>query len=387
MFEWTIIGGGIQGATVASFLSERGVKPAHIAVVDPHNEPLENWKHCTGKIEMEYLRSPFVHHLEESPFSLDSYAKKEDYVKPFLGRRKRPKLQMFNDHSTLTLESRGLHESWVKGRVTRIKKGRQYWTVTLSDGQIIESKYIVVAIGLGEQPYWPDWATDLNESSSRVSHVFDRSLNTDFVKGPVTIIGGGITAAHLAVKLSRKIPGQVTLVKRHPFRIHEFDSDSGWMGPKNMAGFLKQKDPAKRRQIIRHARHRGSITQELQMTLLHLERSGSLSIKEREITHGTASPHGMITLYDHDTVINETASVILCTGFKQEAPGMTFLNSLIKDHNLLCAACGYPLVPDSLEWCDHLYLTGGLAELELGPTARNISGARRGASRIVQQAL
>lgn len=38
----------------------------------------------------------------------------------------------------------------------------------------------------------------------------------------------------------------------------------------------------------------------------------------------------------------------------------------------------------SLEWCPHLYVTGPLAELEIGPIARNISGARQAAERIVQ---
>nr|MBA5588668.1 hypothetical protein [Anaerobacillus isosaccharinicus] len=37
----------------------------------------------------------------------------------------------------------------------------------------------------------------------------------------------------------------------------------------------------------------------------------------------------------------------------------------------------------SLEWEEGLYLLGALAELQLGPVARNISGARRGAERII----
>ncbi|MDM5220760.1 hypothetical protein QUF86_08335 [Peribacillus sp. NJ11] len=37
----------------------------------------------------------------------------------------------------------------------------------------------------------------------------------------------------------------------------------------------------------------------------------------------------------------------------------------------------------SLQWGPGLYVTGALAELEMGPISRNISGARQAAERIV----
>jgi hypothetical protein len=36
-----------------------------------------------------------------------------------------------------------------------------------------------------------------------------------------------------------------------------------------------------------------------------------------------------------------------------------------------------------LQWGPGLYVTGALAELEMGPISRNISGARQAAERIV----
>jgi len=39
-------------------------------------------------------------------------------------------------------------------------------------------------------------------------------------------------------------------------------------------------------------------------------------------------------------------------------------------------ACGYPLVGDDLQWGANLFVTGPLAELRVGPCARNIVGAR-----------
>ena len=46
------------------------------------------------------------------------------------------------------------------------------------------------------------------------------------------------------------------------------------------------------------------------------------------------------------------------------------------------AAGGYPVLNPYLAWAPGLFALGALGELELGPVARNISGARRGGERI-----
>lgn len=58
------------------------------------------------------------------------------------------------------------------------------------------------------------------------------------------------------------------------------------------------------------------------------------------------------------------------------------LDRLIKDYNLPTANCGFPIVNDNLAWHPDIYVSGSLAELELGPVAKNIAGARNSASRI-----
>ena len=46
---------------------------------------------------------------------------------------------------------------------------------------------------------------------------------------------------------------------------------------------------------------------------------------------------------------------------------------------------GYPIIDPSLRWHPR-YVTGPLAELELGPSSRNIAGARRAGERILEAA-
>lgn len=50
---------------------------------------------------------------------------------------------------------------------------------------------------------------------------------------------------------------------------------------------------------------------------------------------------------------------------------------------LACGSCGYPLVSRRLEWAPGLFVSGPLSELELGPSARNIAGARSAGERFL----
>ena len=75
--------------------------------------------------------------------------------------------------------------------------------------------------------------------------------------------------------------------------------------------------------------------------------------------------------------------VFLATGFESKRPGGTFVDELIQSAHLPCAGCGYPLVDESLRWHPRVYVSGPLAELELGPSSRNIAGARRAGDRLV----
>jgi hypothetical protein len=46
-------------------------------------------------------------------------------------------------------------------------------------------------------------------------------------------------------------------------------------------------------------------------------------------------------------------------------------------------ACGYPIVDQGLRWHEGIYVTGALAELEIGLVARNIIGARLAGERLL----
>lgn len=388
MYKWIIVGGGIQGMTMATFLLKRHKATINeLAIIDPYEEPLSRWKHCTNIISMPYLRSPSVHNLDIDPFSLQSFVKTNTYEwnTAIYGRFKRPSLQAFNEHCDHLIDDLLIKNAWIQGRVELADQTQDGWSVQLQDGRKVMGQNLLLALGISEQPIWPQWVEDLKmKKASYVYHVFDHNLPSfDHFKPPITIIGGGITAAHLALKLSALYPNDVTILKRHPFRIHDFDSDPAWLGPKNQLSFRKLVSYERRRDKIRDARLKGSIPRDLYIKLLSRIRQGKLHIFDGEVEFAKVS-NGQVLLYDQgNNFIHKAGTILLATGFHPGLPGKEWLAPMVQKYKLPCAECGYPIVSNSLRWGPNLYVTGALAELEIGPIARNISGARQAAERIV----
>jgi cation diffusion facilitator CzcD-associated flavoprotein CzcO len=387
MLQWIIIGGGIQGLTVATFLLKKNKTTINqLRIIDPNPKPLENWKRCTSTISMPYLRSPSVHHLDTEPFSLQTFSKKEHKYQPntdFYGRYKRPSLHMFNDHCDHLIDDLDIQQAYVHSNVSNVEKSNGYWKVYLQNGKVFQTEKVVIAIGISDQLHLPEWASRLKEESSKsLYHVFDKELPPFEKMGrPFVVVGGGITATHLAIKLATLFPGEVTMLKRHPFRVHDFDSNPEWLGPKMRQPFIKIKDYENRRKAIKSARHKGSIPSELRNRISHLVRTKKLTIKDGNVNDFLIQHNDVQLLLENgETIIG--SSILLATGFEQGLPGKEWLEPVIKQEKLPCAKCGYPIVNNMLEWAPNLYVSGALAELEVGPIARNISGARVAANII-----
>ncbi|WP_166805817.1 FAD/NAD(P)-binding protein [Jeotgalibacillus sp. R-1-5s-1] len=380
MLKWIILGGGIHGSTIASHLiKKKKVTPDQIRIIDPNAEPLAEWKKRTGFIDMPYLRSPGVHHLDTDPFSLKAYGKKYGTETDFYGAYSRPSLYLFNEHSDRLFSETTLMDCWYQGMAEKVTRKNQAWLITLKDQTVFESENLVIATGPNRKLHLPDWGHKAKEKApSQVSHVFEAVPPSE---GPFVVIGGGISAAHLVTRLSKEFPGQVTQLTRHPYRVHAFDSDPGWLGPKYMEGFKKLNDYRVRRDTITQARHRGSIPSDLQNRLHWLQKEQSYQLLLDE-TESFTYKNGTFTLHQKSGNLLEVKTIYFATGFSHELMDTPWLNALIRDEKLKCAHCGFPVVKENLSWCDHLYVSGPLAELELGPSSRNIIGAMKAAERI-----
>jgi cation diffusion facilitator CzcD-associated flavoprotein CzcO len=383
MLEWLILGGGVHGTYLSNVLvRQAGVAPDRLRVLDPHDRPLDAFWRFTRATGMRYLRSPSVHHLDLHPYALHRFAERGigRRIARFVYPYDRPGLEFFRAHTEHVVREHRLDELRTRGRAQSIARIDGGYRVETEAGSI-ESRRVILAIGAGEQPCRPSWA-------AAGVHVFDPAFDRDALvgSGRVLIAGGGISAAQLACYLARS-GTPVTVVARHTVRVHRFDSGPEWLGPKAMSGFLRTSDIGTRRRMIDDARHRGSMPPEIARDLAREQRAGRIAWIEAHVasarTQGGAVRLGLGADAGH--VVG--AHLVLATGFEPHRPGGALLDDeAVERLGLPCAACGYPIVSPQLQWAPGLFVSGPLAELELGPIARNIAGARAAAERLLAAA-
>ena len=390
MLDWLVIGGGVHGTYLSLALTLGGrVARDRLRVLDPHEAPLARWNACTENVGMEFLRSSFVHHLEPEPFGLRRFAPSQARrgERAFLGRYLRPSLSVFRAHSESVIEKHELASLRVQGEARSIMAIPGGMRVDTTEGAL-DARRVILAIGMGDQPAIPAWARSLREEGGRVHHVFEPG----FVRAQmapfrhVVIVGGGISAAQTALALAKRQEGSVTLLSRHPARVFAFDTDPGWMGPKNLDDFARVADHDVRRNLIRRARHRGSMPDDVASALRRAVRERRLSLRIAGVSAAALVDGNIEFSLDDGGAPLVADTVVLATGFETRRPGGTWLANAVQELGLRCASCGYPIVDRSLRWHPGLFVTGPLAELELGPPARNILGARLAAERLVQAA-
>ena len=380
--DWLIIGGGIHGVHIAArLIGEAGVEPDRLRIVDPGARLLERWRTCTATTGMTHLRSPSVHNLDLNPWSLIRSAGKRKTRKKglFAPPYNRPHLAFFNDHCDKVIGDFELTKLHVRARATSCAVDCSGVVVQLSTGTEISTCNVVLALGSGEQPHWPEWAPS---HDSRVHHIFA----PDFDGWPSTIetiavVGGGISAAQVALRLAEE-GHKVHLVSRHGLREHQFDSAPGWLGPKLMTGFQREQDVDKRRAIITDARYRGSVPPDVRRSLQFAINREQLNWHQGQID-GLDVHDSALTVQLANGQALDVDRMLMATGFTGGRPGGALIDQLVESASLPCASCGYPIVDKELCWHPRVYVSGPLAELELGPSSRNIAGARRAAERLV----
>lgn len=389
MLRWLIIGGGIHGTHLAARLVEEAREaPRDLAVLDPAPHLMAAWRRSTAATGMRYLRSPAVHHLGVEPFELLRFGAERGAAPcgaaPFEEPYNRPALSLFQAHADRVIARTGIAARHLQGRAIRADLDCDRVRVTLEDGRTLQAERLVLAVGASEQPAWPTWARALADAGARVHHIFSPAGSNDTpgagadsgAESTIAVIGAGISGVQPALRLAGGARPLV-LVSGHPLRTHQFDSEPGWLGPRFMKAFLAEPDPDRRRAAIQAARHVGSVPPALADDLQTAVAEGRIVLQAGPVQAAEADGQG-IRLHTPGGPV-AVDEVVLATGFTGRRP----VDELVRTHALPSAACGYPIVDTDLRWHPRVFLTGPLAELELGPTARNIAGARRAARRLV----
>ena len=385
MLEWLVIGGGIHGTYLSHVIVNLlGFSSDDVRVLDPHPKPLALWNRYTRNCGMQFLRSPATHHIDLGILSIYKFAKTTagkpyaDFIPPY----NRPALKLFRRHSEHTIAAHGLEQLRLQGRARALSNGGRFIRVE-TDAEPLKARRILLAIGLSEQPYWPHWAHRLKEDGAPIYHLFDQHFDRRMLPPAkrIAIIGAGSSAVQLALKLSAKTQRRISLCAHGRPQESQYDFDPCWIGPKCLRGF-DQKGFQERRRLIDDARNAGTIPGETMQALQRARQSKRIQW-HRAAEYRATFANGSIQL-QMNTRAKVFDQAILATGFSSARPGGALVDQMIKEFGLSCGSCGYPQVGQDLRWHPQIYVTGPLAELQLGPCARNIVGARNAGRLLVQ---
>ena len=277
-----------------------------------------------------------------------------------------------------------------------------------------------------------------DETDSTPSHKNDYSNPIETQSRVVAIIGGGISAVHKALQLTsvdnvnnyqnnyhEQQPTNVVvhIVSRHQVREQQFDTHQDWMMTDELARRSLEKGGkglterqtrfraieglAERREVIIRERVPGTIPTYMtrakggleeaiseEKIHWHVAEVTSASCSSSSSSSSSSENDGSSYQLNLSNGCNISVDeIILATGLGKRPPGHAIIHPLAEEAGLPLSPCGYPLVDESLQWTQQtekepssskIFVSGGLAELELGPSARNIAGARMAAERIAR---
>ncbi len=446
-YKWLIVGGGIHGVGIAARLvASRGLSNDQFLVIDEHPSLLHSWKERTKATGMAFLRSSAGFHLDIPMQGLKDFSgnykapqqkkskkstrkaknqRNKEQSQGFVGSDyQRPALGLFNDHCDLVVEKYRLRDSFFRGRVESIvcpnrDSARVVICTNTSKSTIVSADNIVLAVG-NDEPLVPQWASNLSNSTN-ISHLLqidsdkdEETMNSSTeVPRVVAIIGGGISAVHKALQLANQ-NHLVHIVSRHEIREQQFDTHQDWMmtdelakrsleqGGKGLTSrqqhFRDIETATERRAVIKRERVPGTVPTYMTRTKGGLEEhisKGYICWHVGEVVNASEEQSsGQYKLALGDGSELQVTELIFATGLGKQPPGHKLIHPLAEEARLPLSPCGYPLVDKTLEWKNSdshqqqggskIFVSGGLAELELGPSARNIAGARMAAERIAQ---
>jgi cation diffusion facilitator CzcD-associated flavoprotein CzcO len=343
---------------------------------------------------MRTLRSTFVHHIGTEPFSLESFAEgagREAELVSTENYPNRPTLELFLDHARNVIDRRGIDECHVQSAVTGVTRtGASDRLDVRTDAGMLDARRVVLAIGLGGSRTIPTWGMSLPDDAPFV-HVwddeFDPTTAAEF-PGPTFVVGGGITAAQLACSLSEHT--DVTLLSRHDLEIELPEADPYWINWQHIEQEIHTLPPGSKARLdrVRAARNDATIPPYVERRLDEARDCDALDIRRGEITSAYAADDGLLVRFDDGTTA-ENAQVVLATGL-DPVPEHPLVGSVAESLSLERGAGGFPILDDrTLAWRgadgtrSTVYVSGALAELSVGPFARNIVGARRVAERLL----
>lgn len=352
-----------------------------VLVVDPTGTWMQGWNEQFARAEIESLRSPIVHHPAPDPLELSDYIDGQSLRRSNLPYDL-PLAEVFSQFCADLAATSGLEAPLAASTKAITRAGRS--VVVETDEHQITAHHVVVAAN-PHQRVIPDWVWPvLGERAGFVSWGGDVDLRSlvDMVGERVVIVGGGLTAAHLAAGAAAR-GATVHMVTRRPVETRSFDTDPGWLGPLQLDGFCRIDDPARRLVECRAARGGGTVPGWMRSRLDSHVEDGSLVAHEGcEVTNVELGPTGAAVVTLSDEAVIDADHLWLATGTVARIDALRCLSDLAQDVPIID---GLPVTNEALQLGPHpVHVMGRLATLTMGPAAGNLWGAQRAANRITR---
>ena len=384
--DLAIIGAGPHALTLVTHLLQKRQKiRSKIAVFDPGGRWLSQWKQQFAALGIPHLRSPAVHHPDPNPFALRKFAESRPHelFHPY----DLPGTQLFDDFCGDVIRRWDLENAVTPGEITLIQalphSFRPQLRLWLKDGKSVIARRVVLAIG-SSQTQIPDWVSQIQTPypQDKLCHSQFIDLRKLQLAGErILIVGGGLTSGHLAMgALSRM--AKVDILIRRKLQEKIFDAEPGWLGPKYLKGFFAESDFHQRWRMIQSARNGGSMTPAMGMQLRREVRQGKVRIYENTQVVKAEWLGNYWLVKTNQGEEYEYDRIWLSTGTRFDVNSQPLLEEILQAYPIPVIN-GLPILDDNLRWrgCP-LFIMGGLAALQIGPTARNLSGARMASEKL-----
>lgn len=372
-----LVGAGPAALSAAVSLRCQGLGD-DLTVLDPSGRWLAAWHDQFRRQDIPHLRSPAVHHPHPEPFALLGAGGVEGLV--MSGGARLPttaRFARFTDELIEAFDLAGVVEPAIAVKLRLSPSGH---AEVLDDaGRLHRADRVVLATNT-RQPLIPPGLRSV------VGH--ERLLLSDRVEVRravpdlhVAVVGGGLTAAHLALGAVRR-GATVTLLTRRRLAVRRYDVHPTWLGPKKLRPFAAEPDPQRRKAAIDNARGGGTVPHRIRRQLEDCIEAGHLDLRER--TEVRAVTEGMDGL---ELVLSDGARVTanevwLATGGHLDVTHDPLCATLLAHHPVPIAG-GLPELATDLSWPGtNVHLSGFATALRLGPTAGNLIGHRRAAGRL-----
>jgi len=386
--DLAIVGAGPQALTLAThLLQKRGSFRNRFIVLDPSGTWLARWRHQFAAQDIPHLRSPAVHHPDPDPYALRRFA--EGRAAELFPPYDLPGTRLFEDFCGDVVRQWELADRVYPGKVRQVlpirESGRPRFQVILSDGSCTVVRRVALATGAAV-PNLPRWAEEMAtpHPPNRLCHSQQVDLRGfDGTGEQILIVGGGLTAAHLAVGAMRR-GAKVTLAVRRQLREKLFDADPGWLGPKYLKDFEAEDCWLTRLEMIRQARGGGSVTPAMMLQLRRAVNRGELKILENTEVRAAVWEDRCWRVKADGEPLPKCDRIWLATGTQFDATRDPLLADTLRIYPTE-AIGGLPVLDAHLRIPgSECFVMGGLAALTVGPAARNLSGGRMACSRIVR---